>query len=80
MLWGAWVARSVKHLVLGFSSGHNLMAHGFEPHTGLCTNGEEPIWDSLSAPPLLLCTFSLFLSLLLINKHLKKSLFFKGFP
>ena len=30
-----WVAQSVKHLTLGFSSGHDLMVGGFEPHIGL---------------------------------------------
>ena len=54
---GTWVAHSVKHLTLGFSSGHNLLVHEFEPHIGLFTNSTElakgPLSPSLSAiqPP-----------------------------
>ena len=29
--WGTWVARWVKRLTLGFSSGHDLEVHGIEP-------------------------------------------------
>ena len=48
---GAWVAQSVKHLTLGFSSGHDLMDCEFEPHIGLCADSREPAWDfSLSLP------------------------------
>ena len=47
---GTWVAQSVKHLTLGFSSGNDLTVCGFEPHEGLCANGAEPAWDFLSAP------------------------------
>ena len=54
--WGAWVAQSVKHLTLDFSSGHDLMVHEIEPHCGLCADSVEPAWDSLSpslsAPPM----------------------------
>ena len=42
------MAQSVKHPTLGFSSGHDLAVHGFEPHVGLCADGAEPAWDSLS--------------------------------
>ena len=41
--WGAWVAQSVKHLTLGFSSGHDLMVHGIKPHIGLY----EEVWIPL---------------------------------
>ena len=51
--WGPWVAHSVEHLTLGFSSGHDLMVRGLEPSMGLCAEGSEPAWDSLSPPPLL---------------------------
>ena len=42
------MAQSVKHLTLGFRSGHDLMVHEFEPHIELCTGSVEPAWDSLS--------------------------------
>ena len=42
------MAQSVKCLVLGFGSGHNLTVGGFEPSTGLSADGTEPAWDSLS--------------------------------
>ena len=44
--WGTWVAQSVKHPTLGFSSGHGLMVHEFKPHTGLCADCAELAWDS----------------------------------
>ena len=59
--WGAWVAQSVKHPILGFGSGHDLKVHEFKPHVGLCTDSVEPAWD-LSLPlflPLPPPTFSL---------------------
>ena len=43
----AWVAQSVKHPTPDFSSGHDLMVHGFEPHVGLHANGVESAWYSL---------------------------------
>ena len=43
------VAQSVKHLTLGFSSGHDLEVHEFEPRIRLCTDSVEPAWD-LSLP------------------------------
>ena len=45
---GAWVAWSVTHPTLGFCSAHDLMVCEFEPHVGLCTDGVETAWDSLS--------------------------------
>ena len=55
-----WVAQSVEYPTVDFSSGHDLMVHGIEPHVGLCTDSMEPAWDSLcpclSASPLLVCT------------------------
>ena len=63
--WGAWVAQSVKNLTLDLGSGNDLMVHETEPHVGLCTNGAELAWDSLSLPlslPLP-CSHSLSLSL-----------------
>ena len=62
---GAWVAESVKHLTLGFGSGHNLEVRGYQ--------SVEPAWDCLfpfpTAPPLLVLSFSLSLK---INKERKK--------
>ena len=64
--WGAWVAQSVKHLTLDFSSSHDLMVHEIEPCAGLHTDSTEPAWDStspsLSAPPQFTHAFSLSLS------------------
>ena len=36
------MAQSVKHLTLGFSSGHDLTVSDFEPHVGLCAGSAEP--------------------------------------
>ena len=59
---GAWVAQLVKHPTLDFGSGHDLMVHKFEPHTGLHADSPEPAWDSVSpslfAPSLLSISFS----------------------
>ena len=53
------MAQSVKRLILDFSSDHDLTVHEIEPHVGLCAEGAEPAWDSLSpslaaSPPLVL--------------------------
>ena len=45
---GSWVAQLITRRTLDFSSGHDLMVREFEPHIGLCVDGEEPTWDSLS--------------------------------
>ena len=47
---GAWAAQLVKGPTLDFSSGHDLMVCGIEPHVRLCTDDTEPAWDSLSLP------------------------------
>ena len=52
----AWVAQSVECLTLDFNSGHDLTVHDFEPRDGLCTDGVEPAWYSLSP---LSCSLSL---------------------
>ena len=50
---------------IDLGSGHDLEVHEFKPHVGLCADGAEPVWDSLSpslsAPHLLThtCTLSL---------------------
>ena len=52
---GAWVAQLVKHPILDFGSGHDLMVHELEPHIEFSTDSLEPAWESLSpslsAPP-----------------------------
>ena len=45
---GAWVAQSVKHLTLAFSSGHDLTVGEFKPYVGLYAASREPAWDSFS--------------------------------
>ena len=50
-LGGAWVAQSLEHLTLGFSSGHDLMVCESEPCIGVCAGSAEPAWDSLSPTP-----------------------------
>ena len=68
---GAWGAQSVKRLTLDFSSGHDLMVCGIEPHIGLYADSTEPAWDFLSpsllVPAHLVCTVSVSFSK--INKH-----------
>ena len=44
---GAWVAQSVKHPILDFSSGHNLAVCELEPHVRLHAVRSEPAWNSL---------------------------------
>ena len=60
-------ARLDQRPTLDFGSGHDLTVLEFEPHVGLRADSVEPAWDSLSpspsAPPLLACSISLFLSL-----------------
>ena len=64
-----------------FSSGHDLMVRGFEPHVGLCADSSEPgaclgfcVSLSLSAPFLLMLCFGLSLSLSLKYKYTFKKL------
>ena len=67
----------VKQPTLDFSPGHELTICEFEPHIGLCADRAEPAWDSLSsslsAPPLLVLSLELFLSLKYINSKKKKA-------
>ena len=53
------MAQLVKHLTLGFGSGHELMVHEFQ--SWLDTDSAEPAWDSLS--PFLSAPTPLMLSL-----------------
>ena len=63
------MAQSGRHPTLGFGSVHDLTVREFEPLVGLCADGVEPAWDSLSLSPCLSPILSLFLSLSLkINK------------
>ena len=43
-----WVAQLVKHLTLGFGSGHDLMVCELKPHVTLWVDSKEPDWDSFS--------------------------------
>ena len=65
---GTWVAQSVEHPTLKFSSGHDLMACEMEPHVRLCTDSTEPAWDSLPLP----LSASPLLTLALKNKQTLK--------
>ena len=42
------MAQAVRHLTLDLGSGHDLIVCGFEPRIGLCADGAEPAWDSVS--------------------------------
>ena len=57
------MAQLVKHPMLDFSSGHDLMVGEMEPHVGFCSDSAESAWDSpspsLSAPPPLVLSLSL---------------------
>ena len=56
--WGAWMAQLVKCSTLGLDSGHDFPVCEIEPQAELCTNSTEPVWDSLSATPVLMLTLS----------------------
>ena len=63
---GAGVVQSVERPILDLGSGRDLTVREFEPHIGLCADGVDPAWDSVSPsrfPSLLACTFSLSLCL-----------------
>ena len=47
---GSWVAQSIKHLTLDFSSGHGLRVLGLSLGSGSTLHG-EPAWDSCSPSP-----------------------------
>ena len=59
------MSQLVKHQILGFGSGHDLLVGEIEPLFRLCADSGEPAWDSLSSslPATPLLTFSLSLSL-----------------
>jgi len=62
-------AQSIKHLTLGFSSGHDLIGPGIEPYTGLHAQRGVCLKDSLPLPlPQCACS----LSFKQINVFLKK--------
>ena len=41
LAWGTWVAQSVRHPTIDFSSGHDLTVCEMEPHIRLCTDSVE---------------------------------------
>ena len=53
------LSRLVKRPTFDFGSGHDLMAHEFEPHVAPCTDRAELAWDPLSFPLSLSLTLSL---------------------
>ena len=55
------MAQLVKHLTLYLCSDRDLMVHEIEPRIGLCADGVEPGWDSVS-PSVRTCALSLSLS------------------
>ena len=61
------MAQLVEHLTLDFGSGHDLWVREIEPCVQLYADSTEPAWDSLSpsltAPPLLILSLSLSISL-----------------
>ena len=61
ILWGTWVAHRVRRLTLDLGSGHDLTVREFKPRAGLCTDGVEPAWESvsLSLGPSPACALSL---------------------
>ena len=69
---GAWVAQSVKHLILDFSLGHGLKIVRWNPESGSTLSVKSAL-DSLSPSlslPLLLVMLACSLSLSFkINKH-----------
>ena len=64
MLGASGWPQSVKHLTLGFRSGHDLTVCEFKPSVGLHTDNSKPAWDSLPLTLSLLLphSLSLFLS------------------
>ena len=52
------MAQLVKCPTLDFGLGRDLTVLEFKPHTGLCADGMEPAWDSLSPFPLLALSLS----------------------
>ena len=45
-----WVAQSVKHPILGFSSSPDLKVRELEPQIPVCVDSAETAWDSLTLP------------------------------
>ena len=66
----------VKRLTLDFGSGYDLTVREFQPLVGLCADGEEPAWDSLSLSslcPCPACAFSLKINKLKRKQDLDKN-------
>ena len=60
--WGAWMAQSVRHLTVDFTSGHDLMVLRSSPTLG-SRLGVKPAYYSLSPSALHARTYALSLSL-----------------
>ena len=74
---GAWVAQSVKLLILGFCSGHDFsQGHETEPHVRLHTEHRIGFRFSLPLPLLLFLSLVCALLLSLSLKYILKDLFF----
>ena len=56
---GAWVAQSVKHPILGFDSGDDLMRYEIEPRIGPHGQHGVCLRFSVSVLPPLTCTLAL---------------------
>ena len=62
-----------KRPIADFSSGHDLVVHGFEPRIGLCADIAKPVWDFFLSLSLSLPACSLFLSQQINIKKLKEN-------
>ena len=66
------MVQSVEPPTLDLGPGHDLTVQGLEPGIGLCANGSDPAWDSVSPS---LCPSTACHHPLKINKLLKKVFF-----
>lgn len=76
MFRGTWMAESVKHLTLGFGSGHELRVMRSNPTLDAMLTAEF-VSDSLSPVPLLLPLHALFFFFSLSLKSNNQSIFKK---
>ena len=45
-----WLSGLNVQLLVSAQGMTSQLLHGFRPYVGLCIDGEEPVWDSLSLP------------------------------